>query len=301
MNTQVELNEVQENSPLYVETRMRPKVVIRSLKYGSHISLGKTLHTTISNDNHKCCQIFLGNPTSYTVRSLTEKDKNDTKQYCVNNKKCFYVHCPYVANLANDISKKSSTLLTNLLTQIHDLPCSCVLHIGKVGELNTVVENINYLTTNNTLKPNTMKTNPFSLLLENAAGQGSEIGKTWDELRLLYEGLDKTSVGLCIDTQHLFASGMCDFTTHESVVKMFDNVENVCGHKPSLIHLNDSLTTYNSRVDRHENLKYGYIWSKNTESLHSLIRRCNQDNIDMVLETPDKHINEDLNLIRSFL
>src|SRR5690606_22896129 len=128
---------------------------------------------------------------------------------------------------------------------------------------------------------------PFHLLLEIAAGQGSELGRSWEEIRHLYEALDYTRVGLCVDTQHAFASGMCSFQTHEDVVKLFDAANGIAPKGISMIHLNDSTKPFGSQVDRHASLRNGYIWSESDEGLKSLIKISKSYGMDLVSETDD--------------
>jgi deoxyribonuclease-4 len=237
-------------------------------------------------DKCKCIQTTLGPMDRYKVESLTPYKKY-LQTYL--KERSFYVHCAYVANLSNvDKDKRDKSLINviDTLKEVKDIPSSCVLHIGTRGKINHIVDNINYLENNSHLK-NKSERHPYPLLLEVAAGKGTELGKDWDEIRLIYEGIDNCCVGLCLDTCHLFASGMSPLQDYEDVVKLFDNVNNITGHKANLIHLNDSAEKNKSCKDRHEVLGQGYIWYKNTNSLKDLMYRCMEDNIDVVSETGD--------------
>lgn len=235
----------------------------------------------------KCCQISLSDEQG-DFPLISKDDINKVKELFSDNKR-FYVHSPLWINLAKNFSyltTKSLTRLVQEISVIDSLPAACVVHIGKVGKISNVVENVNYLINQGVLIPGTSEI-PHKLLLEVAAGQGTEIGISWEELRKIYEGLDKTRVGLCFDTQHLFASGMCSFDDHESVVKLFDGIESIGLKKPGLVHLNDSKKQFKSCIDRHAPLKQGFIWNKNDESLKYLIDRCYEGGIDLISETTD--------------
>lgn len=250
---------------------------------------GSLFDTLIQNSCY-CMQLFLVSNRGYGTRQLSDLDKQRSLDYCNKTYKSFCVHCSYLANLSYPITdikaQKSIEHVNSMLSCVKDLPGTCVLHIGKKGSINNVINNINdYI-------KDELKTH---LLLENAAGQGTELGRNWDELRKLFEGLDDNKVGLCIDTQHSFASGLCEFRDHEDVVKLFDEVDNIA--KLGTIHLNDSLTPYKSLKDRHQNLRQGHIWYKSDESLKSLLNICFDRSIDVVLETPAR---EDLDLLRSY-
>ena len=252
-----------------------------------------TLLKTLSQHSCYCMQIFLVSSRGYGTRVLTQSDKEQTKDYCDKTHKTFCVHCSYLANLSYPISDdkalKSVNHVNNMLACVNGLPGTCVLHIGKRGTIQNVANNIN----DHIVIPRSSST-PY-LLLENAAGMGTELGKNWDELRKLFEGIDYNKVGLCIDTQHSFASGLCEFKDHEDVVKLFDEIDNCA--KLGCIHLNDSLVPYRTYKDRHQNLRNGYIWYNNDESLKSLLDICFDRSIDVVLETPSK---DDLDILKSY-
>lgn len=264
-------------------------------RYGCHVGLQSTLCGTLQSiPDCKCLQCFLGAKYKYNCRTLTSADKRKTAQYCADNDKTFYVHCPYVANLSSDNPEyrdKSFDVVSKSLDQLKDLPGACVLHIGAKGTIENVGEYVNQLSNLGYLERKQHDRMPYPLLLEVAAGQGTSLGKTWEEMRHLYESIDKTNVGLCIDTQHVFASGMCDFEDHESVVKMFDHSDWISRKGVSMFHINDSDRPFASRVDRHAPLKQGHIWSVNDESLRSLVDICTDMNIDMIAETKD-HEND---------
>ena len=97
-------------------------------------------------------------------------------------------------------------------------------------------------------------------------------------------------MGICYDTQHGFGAGMCDYQGHESIVKLFDNLEECANVRA--IHLNDSKVEYNSLVDRHAGIGKGHIWSKNDESLKSLLQRIVESEIPTVLETGSSQLND---------
>jgi deoxyribonuclease-4 len=188
-------------------------------------------------------------------------------------------------------------LIQKELVQLEGVPCSCVLHIGKVGTLETVCQHLNDLH----ITRSEFERSPYPLLMECSAGQGTELGKNWPELRKLFEGIDTNKIGLCMDTQHAFAAGLSDFGSHESVVKFFEEAESIAPGGVSLIHLNDSKVEFGRRVDRHANIGQGHIWSgkEKEEGLQSLIQYCFEKGIDMILETPNEGVESDLSILRS--
>jgi deoxyribonuclease-4 len=171
--------------------------------------------------------------------------------------------------------------LNNELELIKNLPAAVIVHCGKVGTISKISESINSLN----LRRGTFRSFEKQLLLENASGQGTELGKNLDEIRKIFEGIDKNLVGMCIDTQHTFASGVCSFREKKDVDELFENYSDF-GLR--VIHLNDSKTDFNSRVDRHENIGAGKIWGENVSSLKYLLNKCSDKKIDMILETPNQ-------------
>jgi endonuclease IV len=140
---------------------------------------------------------------------------------------------------------------------------------------------------------------PFKLLLENAAGQGTELGRNWEEIRHLYEALDHTKIGICVDTQHAFASSMCSFQTHEDVVNLFDEASYITKQGISMIHLNDSTKQFKSNVDRHAPVSKGHMWYKEQESFNTLLDFAYGNCIDLISETSDP--NNDINIINNYM
>ena len=282
------------------------KVLDSRHRVGGNVSLQETLLQTLtqkaSSSSH-CVQFYLGSRQKYKVRKLDFIDIKKSKEYCQKYNKTFYIHCPLIANLAKDpassnekdisILKKSWSAVNSEITQMNGLPAGCILHVGANGSINNLVNNLNDL---NVPRNENINQNKL-LILENSASQGHSLGRTFDEFRKIYEGIDINTIGICIDTQHIFASGVNSLSNHEDVVKMFDQVESVSGGNPTVIHLNDSKKVFNAKVDRHENITEGYIWNQEKEGLCSLLDICYDKSIDCILETPDSC--KDLDLIRS--
>ena len=267
------------------------KIVAPDSRHGSHISLGPTLYDTMKYSRFedlgiKCRQIYLTGHANFKMTKFSQDDIAKTRKYHLNNDLNFYVHCPVNANLAKDECSASFNIVKNELLFTQDLPAACVLHVGTLGTVENVATRINELEVHNSLKMANYDRVPYNLLLETSAGQGSSLGKTWEELRRLYEGLDKTRIGLCIDTQHIFASGMNKLETHQDVVNLWDAADDITGHGFTMVHLNDSKKDFNSRVDRHESLYKGKIWYSSDESLKSLLSICRDCARDVISETP---------------
>lgn len=264
-------------------------------RHGMTVPYLGNLYDTISMGGHnpmKCVQTFLGDPTTYDCLNVNPTHKQLVGDFCVANDTTFYVHCPLIANLAKTSGVSQSVrVVSDELDVVSGLPGACVLHVGKhlngKGSIQNVGYRINDLQRNGHLPQSHHKRVPFHLLLEIAAGQGTELGRDWEEIRHLYETLDYTRVGLCVDTQHAYASGMCEFQTHEQVVKLFDSAGAITNKGISMIHLNDSERPFGSMVDRHAPLTKGHIWSRNQEGLQSLVHYSRDIGMDLISETSD--------------
>jgi len=138
----------------------------------------------------------------------------------------------------------------------------------------------------------------ITAVIENTAGQGSNLGHSFEQLARIIDGVeDKSRVGICIDTCHMFAAGY-DLTTKAACHESFELFDRIVGNQYlKAMHLNDSKTPLNSRVDRHESLGLGHIGK---EAFSFLMNLEATKNIPMVLETINSDIWEDeINWLRS--
>ncbi|HTW39782.1 MAG TPA: deoxyribonuclease IV [Thermoplasmata archaeon] len=142
------------------------------------------------------------------------------------------------------------------------------------------------------------------LLLENAAGQGTTLGSTFEQLKTVLALVDRPDrLGVTIDTCHLFASGV-DFRTDEQYGRFLDRVRDTIGLETvRAFHLNDAKADLGSHLDRHENIGKGQI---GLEGFRHLVTDATWDRIPGYLETPledDSYARyaEDLATLRSLI
>lgn len=123
-----------------------------------------------------------------------------------------------------------------------------------------------------------------AVYLENTAGAGDTIGRTFEQLRRVYDAVGEPErLGFCLDTQHLFASG---YPVHEEggidrVVDEFDRVVGI--DRLRCLHLNDSMTEFGSNRDRHENLGDGRIGE---DGMRRILGCPALQDLPVVLEVP---------------
>ncbi|GAA5216744.1 deoxyribonuclease IV [Corallincola platygyrae] len=153
-------------------------------------------------------------------------------------------------------------------------------HLKKVSEtecLRRIAESINLALD---------KTEGVCAVIENTAGQGSNLGHSFEQLAEIIDQVeDKSRVGVCLDTCHSFAAGY-DLSSHDACEASFNEFEKVVGFKYLRgMHLNDSKNPLGSRVDRHHSLGMGTIGNAVWEYLMPDPRF---DHIPLVLETIDE-------------
>ena len=130
------------------------------------------------------------------------------------------------------------------------------------------------------------KTSGVKAVIENTAGQGSNLGFELEQIARIINGVeDKSRVGVCIDTCHTFAAGY-DLATADGYEAFWNDFDRIIGLKYlSGMHINDSKKGLGSHVDRHELIGLGTLGNSFFERLMSDSR---VDNIPLILETPDE-------------
>lgn len=190
------------------------------------------------------------------------------------------VHAPYIVNLANpDNMEFSIDFLTNEVERCNLLGMKyLVLHPGSSVNVSreegiaNIIKGLNAILTNN---------NNICICLETMAGKGNELGRNFLELKEIINGVNfKDSIGVCMDTCHLFDSGI-DITDFDKVLDDFD--KQIGLNYLKCIHINDSKNIFSSHKDRHENIGYGNI---GFDILIKIIYNERIKNIPKILETP---------------
>ena len=129
------------------------------------------------------------------------------------------------------------------------------------------------------------KTKGVTAVIENTAGQGSNLGFSFAHLAQIIDKVeDKSRIGICIDTCHTYSAGY-DLKTETGYQKTWHEFDEIVGsYYLCAIHLNDTKKNLSSRVDRHENLGLGFLGK---EVFIRMMRDPRFDNIPIILETPD--------------
>ena len=132
------------------------------------------------------------------------------------------------------------------------------------------------------------QTQDVTLVVENTAGSGGNLGSRFEELKTILDGVDdKSRVGFCLDTMHTFAAGF-DIRTRDGFLKTMEHFDRTVGMKYLRgMHLNDSKVGLNSHVDRHESLGAGLL---GLDVFTCIMRDGRFENMPLVLETPDEEL-----------
>jgi deoxyribonuclease-4 len=259
---------------------------------GRHLAVKPTIIETIKqcDPDEKCFQCFIGNPTSYTVRTISKEDALESRDYLKKNNMTMTVHANYLINLcregegAEKVIEPSRKCLQKTLDELHKIGEDCtnvVFHVGAKGSINTLCENLNSMEIK------------VPLLAENAAGEGSKLGSTFEDMRKILEGTDSNKIGFCFDSCHSFSAAQCDFRDPSCLEKYFDTIDDLFSDRKVILHHNDSLTELGGRVDRHSPIGYAQIWSLHQpETLRTLERyyeRAIMSGLDIIWETPNPY------------
>tara|TARA_B000000475_G_C16005623_1_gene450802 strand:- start:1117 stop:1941 length:825 start_codon:yes stop_codon:yes gene_type:complete len=266
---------------------------------GAHIKKEKTLKKTIDNLKKikgNALQFFTNNPKickpANLEKYLLEKDE------ILNNYSDIglVIHSTYTINISRfehnteNGKKIFETLITDLIIANELNAIGVVVHVGKSVELNKDIALQNML---NCILAIIEGINKFKLksklILETAAGQGSELLVDIDELINFYNQIEnKNNIALCFDTCHVYSAGF-------DLINAYNKIQEKTNNSIILIHLNGSKTKQGSRVDRHENLSKGFI---EIDIIKDFIKNINKE-IMIILETPDENlIKEEINLIK---
>ena len=196
----------------------------------------------------------------------------------------FIIHAPYLINLANTEKEETFSLAVEFLQKeiersVAMKASTIVLHPGShvgAGEekgIARIIEGLNQVLT---------KDMPITVALETMAGKGSELGKRFEELAKIYDGVvfnDKLRV--CFDTCHTHDAGYDIIQNFDNVIEEFDHL---IGKKQiAVFHINDSKNVCGAGKDRHENIGFGEI---GFEALRYIVNHKDFLDVPKILETP---------------
>lgn len=267
------------------------------MKYiGAHVSTQGGVSAAPVNAHEigaRAFALFTRNPSRWTSKPISDKEAEKFKALCTENgydASQILPHDSYLINLGSpdpEGLEKSRAAFDDEMQRCRQLGLSMLnfhpgSHLKKIDEeecLARIAESINMALE---------KTEGVKAVIENTAGQGSNLGFTFEQIAKIIEGVaDKERVGVCIDTCHTFAAGY-DISTAEGYELMWESFDSTIGLKYlCAMHINDSKKGAGSHVDRHESLGKGMIGK---EFFSMMMNDPRLDNIPMILETPDESL-----------
>ena len=247
--------------------------------------------------------LFTKNQRQWVAAPLTAKSIKDFKSRCEANAilpEYILPHDSYLINLGHPEEEgleKSRAAFLDEMERCEQLGLSLLnfhpgSHLSKISEeecLTRIAESINI-----TLD----KTKGVTAVIENTAGQGSNLGYKFEHLAYIINKVeDKSRVGVCLDTCHTFTAGYDFLTQYDQV---FADFESIVGFNYLRgIHLNDSKKPLGSRVDRHDSIGKGLL---NLDFFKRFMNDSRFDNIPIIMETPDETIwGEEIALLRAMI
>lgn len=272
------------------------------MNIGCHISIAKGFYNAGKDAlsiGANTFQFFTRNPRGGKAKSLDFKDLGKLKELMeINNFGPLLAHAPYTLNMASSkesVREFAREIFKDDLRRMESLPSSLYnFHpgshtgLGLEEGIGKVVEIINETLTGD---------ETTTILLETMSGKGTEIGITFEELKMIIDGVKhKEKMGVCLDTCHIYSAGYDIVNDLDGVLNHFDEVLGI--DKIKAIHLNDSLTEFNSRKDRHAKIGEGVM---GLDAIMRIVKHPMLGGIPFLLETPnelDGH-KEEIEIIRS--
>ena len=275
--------------------------------FGAHVSASGGVENAPRNARDigaSAFALFTKNQRQWAAPALTEAQIEAFRDAC---RECGYTaaqilpHDSYLINLghpeAEGLAKSRESFFGEMargeapgLDRLNFHPGSHLKKIGEEESLRRVAESINMALD---------RTHGVTAVIENTAGQGSNLGYSFEHLAYMIDRVeDKSRVGVCIDTCHAFAAGY-DLATAEACERTFDEFDRTVGFGFLRgMHLNDAMKPLGSRVDRHAPLGEGSI---GLDAFRYIARDSRFDGIPLILETPDEaRWPEEIALLKSF-
>lgn len=265
------------------------------MKYiGAHVSTTGGVENAPLNANTigaKAFALFTRNQRQWKSAPLTEKSITLFKTRCKEfgyETKHILPHDSYLINLghpeAEGLQKSREAFLDEMqrceqlgLDRLNFHPGSHLNQISEEECLTRIADSVNWALS---------QTKGVCAVLENTAGQGTNLGFRFEQLAYIIDKVeDKSRIGICIDTAHTLAAGY-NIRTKESFEETFRHFNDVIGFSYLRgMHINDSKKELSTRVDRHDSIGKGVM---GMTTFQLLMNDPRFDNIPLILETPDE-------------
>lgn len=267
------------------------------MKYiGAHVSAAGGVENAPLNAaaiGAKAFALFTKNQRQWRASPLSEENIARFKENCATHGYepwQILPHDSYLINLGHpgkeELAKSRAAFLDEMqrceqlgIPQLNFHPGSHLKRISPEESLKIIAESVNIALD---------KTRGVTAVIENTAGQGTNLGHTFEQIRSIIDLVDdKKRVGVCLDTCHTFTAGY-DLVSPEAYDETFRQYGEIIGFEYLRgIHLNDSMKALGSRVDRHDSIGKGFL---GMEVFKRLMNDERFNNLPIILETPNEEL-----------
>ena len=260
------------------------------MKIGSHVSMsGKDMLLGSAKEavsyGADTFMFYTGAPQNTRRKDISELNIDAAWEYMnTHSIDGIIVHAPYIINLGNTVKPETFSLAVEFLAKEIERTISCrshtlILHpgahVGAGTDAGTaqIIKGLNEVLTADT---------DCVIALETMAGKGSEIGRTFEELARIYDGVvHNEKLRVCFDTCHTSDSGYDIIRRFDDVIREFDHI--LGKEQIAVFHINDSKNVPGAAKDRHENIGFGQI---GFDALNYIVRHPDFEDVPKILETP---------------
>lgn len=260
------------------------------MKLGSHVGMsGKEMLLGSAKEavsyGADTFMFYTGAPQNTRRKSISELNIDAAWDYLSQHQiEEIIVHAPYIINLGNSVKPETFELAVQFLQLEIERTAACksqtlILHPGAhVGAgtesgIAQIIKGLNEVLTADT---------PCNIALETMAGKGSEIGRSFEELAQIYDGvIHSDKLRVCFDTCHTSDSGYDIIHDFDGVIEKFDRL--IGKDQIAVFHVNDSKNPSGAAKDRHANIGFGEI---GFDALSYIVHHPDFTDVPKILETP---------------
>ena len=262
-----------------------------TIKLGSHVGMaGKEMFLASAKEaasyGANVFMLYTGAPQNTRRKEVTELNIEAGWEYAhVHGIDEIVVHAPYIINLANTVKPETYELAVEFLEKEIVRTAAMgskvlVLHPGSHVNAGTEAGTAQIIKGLNTVL--NQNEDDVCIALETMAGKGSEIGRSFEELKAIYDGVEKKErLRVCFDTCHVNDAGYDLVNHYEDVFAEFDRIIGL--NQIAVFHVNDSMNPLGAHKDRHANIGKGTI---GYEALHRVVHDERFLEVPKILETP---------------
>ncbi|WP_461830104.1 deoxyribonuclease IV [Aquifex sp.] len=267
--------------------------------FGAHVSAAGSILKTFDRAKEitaEVFQFFLRSPRVWSWKGVDERTKEAFKKRLKEFRNPVIVHAPYLLNLASpkeELRRRSVDVFLEELRFCDEVGIHYYnFHPGTATGI-TDEEGIRNVIKSLTEIFSEYEPKRTTVLLENTAGERGDLGKNFQELKIIMDALAGVNLGVCLDTCHAFAYGY-ELNTPEGFEKFKKEIENTVGLESiKAVHCNDSKVPLGGRKDRHEHIGKGYI---GLEGFRNLLKDEYFSTLPYYLETPKEGNMDIVNL-----